>query len=254
MNASNNAHNEIFLRKRNNALICLFLVIINLAVYLQVIDHSFVNYDDGMYVTGNHYVQEGLSLKSIIWAFSNTYAANWHPVTWLSHMLDFQLHGMNPGSHHLTNLFFHITNTLLLFLVFRKMTGMIWQSGLLAALFALHPLHVESVAWISERKDVLSTFFWLLAMWSYALYAERSRRSMYLLSLLFFMLGLMSKPMLVTLPFVLLLLDYWPLRRFQFRYQDGCIQKIPVSISLINSSSLSTVIMNDCKSIGIRGS
>jgi len=225
MNINNNAHNRIFIKIRYDILICLFLVIVNLAVYLQVIDHSFVNYDDGLYVTGNYYVQKGLNLKSITWAFSNTFAANWHPVTWLSHMLDVQLYGINAGSHHLTSLFIHIANTLLLFLVFRKMTGKMWQSSLLAALFAIHPLHVESVAWISERKDVLSTFFWLLTMWSYARYAEHPGIKRYLSVLIFFILGLMTKPMLVTLPFVFLLLDCWPLQRFQLKYEDDTARK-----------------------------
>jgi len=186
-----------------------------------------------MYVTGNHYVQEGLNLKSIYWAFSNTFAANWHPVTWLSHMLDVQLHGMNAGSHHLTSLFIHIANTLLLFLVFRKMTGKMWQSSLVAALFAIHPLHVESVAWISERKDVLSTFFWLLAMWSYARYAEYPGLIRYLTVFIFFILGLMTKSMLVTLPFVFLLLDYWPLQRFQLKYEDDATRKSGKQFPLI---------------------
>ena len=225
MNINNNAHNQIFIKIRYDILICLFLVIVNLVGYLQVIDHSFVNYDDGLYVTSNYYVQEGLSLKSIIWAFSNTFAANWHPITWLSHMLDVQLYGINAGSHHLTSLFFHIANTLLLFLVFRKMTGKMWQSSLVAALFAIHPLHVESVAWIAERKDVLSTFFWLLAMWSYTRYVECPGAIRYLTVFIFYIMGLMTKPMLVTLPFVFLLLDYWPLRRFQLKHEDDAAIK-----------------------------
>ena len=130
-------------------------------------------------------------------------------------MLDCQIYGMNPGQHHLTNVLFHILNTLLLFLVFKRMTGDLWQSGFVAALFALHPLHVESVAWVAERKDVLSTFFLMLTMWSYTRYVEHSEFNKYLLVILFFIIGLMAKPMLVTLPFVLLLFDYWPLKRFQ---------------------------------------
>lgn len=229
-----NAHNKSFY-KPIDILICFFFVLITFCVYSQVKDHAFVDYDDDSYVTENSNVQKGLTKESVVWAFKTTFVGNWHPLTWLSHMLDVQLFGMNSGAHHLINVLFHILNTLLLFLVFRWMTGEIWRSCFVAALFAFHPLHVESVAWVAERKDVLSTFFWMLTMCSYALYAERSRRSMYLLSLLFFMLGLMSKPMLVTLPFVLLLLDYWPLRRFQFRYQYGSrnVQKKPVIISLI---------------------
>jgi protein O-mannosyl-transferase len=220
-----NKYRESLFSIRPDIIICLFIVITTLTVYWQVRNHSFINYDDGMYVTGNQYVQEGLNLKSISWAFSNTFAANWHPITWLSHMLDVQIHGMNAGSHHLTSLFFHIANTLLLFLVFRKMTGKIWQSSLVAALFAIHPLHVESVAWISERKDVLSTLFWLLAMWSYARYAEKPGLIRYLTVFIFFILGLMTKPMLVTLPFVFLLLDYWPLQRFKLNHKDDAIKK-----------------------------
>jgi hypothetical protein len=174
-----------------------------------------------MYVYNNLNVKVGLTYKSIAWALSNTFAANWHPVTWLSHMLDVRLYGVNAWLHHLTSLFIHIANTLLLFLVFRKMTGKMWQSSLLAALFAIHPLHVESVAWISERKDVLSTFFWLLAMWSYARYAECLGVNRYLSVLIYFILGLMTKPMLVTLPFVFLLLDYWLLQRFKLKHDEG---------------------------------
>ncbi|MCP4682680.1 MAG: tetratricopeptide repeat protein, partial [Desulfobacterales bacterium] len=153
---------------------------------------------------------------SISWAFTATYATNWHPLTWLSHIMDIHFFGIKPGNHHLTNVLFHIANALLLFLVLRRMTNGLWQSAFVAALFALHPLHVESVAWVSERKDVLSTFFWIMTMWGYCRYVERPRTTRYVLVIFFFMLGLMAKPMLVTLPFVLLLMDYWPLKRFQF--------------------------------------
>jgi tetratricopeptide (TPR) repeat protein len=205
-----------FFNVRPELLVCLFLIISILAVYWQVRNCPFVNYDDGQYVTQNQYVQAGLTLESIKWSITDSHASNWHPLTWMSHMLDCQIYGLDPGRHHLTNVFFHILNTLLLFLVFKKMTGDFWQSSFVAALFALHPLHVESVAWVAERKDVLSTFFWIMTLWSYTRYVERSGFDRYLLVLLFFILGLMAKPMLVTLPFVLLLLDYWPLNRFQF--------------------------------------
>jgi tetratricopeptide (TPR) repeat protein len=211
-----NTHKDTFINVRPDILVCLFLVIAILFVYWQVRNFSFVNYDDHQYVTENRYVQDGLTLKSIAWAFTTVHMSNWHPLTWLSHMLDYQLYGMNPGQHHLTNVLFHILNTLLLFLVFRRMTGELWKSGFVAALFALHPLHAESVTWVAERKDVLSTFFWLLTMWCYARYVEHSERDRYLLVVLFFILGLLAKPMLVTLPFILLLFDYWPLNRFQF--------------------------------------
>jgi tetratricopeptide (TPR) repeat protein len=178
--------------------------------------HSdFVDYDDDMYVTENPHVKNGITGESISWAFTTGHAYNWHPLTWLSHMLDCQLFGIEPGWHHLTNLLLHIINTLLLFSVLKRMTGALWASGFVAVALALHPLHVESVAWISERKDVLSTLFWLLTMAAYLWYVRRPGLSRYLLTLLCFALGLMAKPMLVTLPFVLLLLDYWPLGRFQ---------------------------------------
>jgi tetratricopeptide (TPR) repeat protein len=203
------------LQIRSDLLVCLFLVIAILSVYWQVRNHDFINYDDDLYVSSNSHVQTGLTLESITWAFTSTHASNWHPLTWLSHMLDCRIYGMNPGQQHLTNVLLHILNTLLLFFVFKRMSKDIWQSGFVAALFALHPLHVESVAWLAERKDVLSTFFWVLTLWSYLRYVERSGLNRYLPVLFFFILGLMTKPMLVTLPFLLLLLDYWPLRRFQ---------------------------------------
>lgn len=238
-------------------LVCLFLVISILAVYWQVRNYPFVNYDDRSYVTQNQYVQDGLTLKSIAWCFTTVRSSNWHPLTWLSHMLDCQLYGMNPGQHHLTNVLFHILNTLLLFLVLKKMTGDFWQSSFVAALFALHPLHVESVAWVAERKDVLSTFFWIMTLWSYTRYVERSGFDRYLLVLLFFILGLMAKPMLVTLPFVLLLLDYWPLKRFQFeksgygnKSEQGrfplslILEKIPLFV-LSSASSVATYLVQN---------
>jgi tetratricopeptide (TPR) repeat protein len=215
------SHEHTLFGIRSEALVCLFLAITTLAVYWQVRNYDFVNIDDGSYVYENRHVQSGLALENAIWSFTAIHASNWHPLTSLSHMLDCQLFGMNPGWHHLTNVFFHIANTLLLFFVFRKMTGHLWQSAFVAALFAIHPLHVESVAWISERKDVLSTFFWLLTMWSYAWYVEHQRIDRYLLVFLFFILGLMSKPMLVTLPFVLILLDFWPLNRIQIEQADS---------------------------------
>jgi tetratricopeptide (TPR) repeat protein len=202
-----------FIKDHRELLICFFLIFATLAVFWQVQHFDFVNYDDNDYVTDNHHIQNGLTLKGVIWSFTTTHSGNWHPLTWLSHMIDYRIYGMRPGGHHLTNLFFHIANTLLLFFVFRKMTGELWQSSFVAALFALHPIHVESVAWISERKDVLSTFFFLLTIWCYFSWTKYSGNSYYLMALLFFILGLLAKPMLVTLPFVLLLLDAWPLCR-----------------------------------------
>jgi tetratricopeptide (TPR) repeat protein len=195
--------------------LCLILGIV--VVYMKVQKYDFVGYDDELYVTQNHYVQEGISPEGIKWAFTTFHSANWHPLTWLSHMLDCDLYGLNPAGHHWTNVEFHIANTLLLFIILFKMTGALWQSAFVAALFALHPLHVESVAWISERKDVLSTFFGLLSIAAYCHYVKKSSVKYYLLVIIFLSLGLMAKPMVVTLPFVLLLLDYWPLKRFQFQ-------------------------------------
>jgi tetratricopeptide (TPR) repeat protein len=196
-------------------LVCLVLILATSAVYWHVTGHDFVLIDDDGYVYENRHVQNGLTSGSMIWAFNATDMANWHPLTWLSHMLDFQLYGLNPKGHHLTSVFIHLVNTLLLFLVLKWMTGGLWRSGFVAAFFALHPLHVESVAWVAERKDVLSTLFWMLTIWAYLGYVKRPGVKRYLLILLPFALGLMAKPMLVTLPCVLLLLDYWPLERIQ---------------------------------------
>jgi tetratricopeptide (TPR) repeat protein len=206
-------------------LISIALVASTFIAYEQVRYNDFVGYDDYPYVTENPNVNEGITRESILWAFTTPYASNWHPLTWLSHMLDCQLFGLNPGWHHIISLLFHTANTLLLFWIFKRMTGAIWQSAFVAALFALHPLHVESVAWVAERKDVLSGFFWMLTMIAYVRYAEQPGIKRYLLVVLAFCLGLLSKPMLVSLPFVLLLLDYWPLGRGQQDHQN----KWPVS-------------------------
>ena len=192
---------------------CLFLVLVTLTVYGGVRDYQFINFDDDIYVINNPPVQAGFTLKGLTWAFTTNYPY-WHPLTWLSHMLDCQLFGIRPGPHHLTNLLFHIANTLLLFLWLLRLTQTQGRSFFVAALFALHPLHVESVAWVAERKDILSTFFWLLTMWAYVWYVEHPGLRCYLLVALCFVLGLMAKPTVVTLPFVLLLLDYWPLGRW----------------------------------------
>ena len=195
-------------------IICVLLGVLILAVYWKVQYHEFVNYDDGRYITENKHIRD-FSKENFIWAFTSSYAANWHPITWLSHMLDIRLYGLNPKGHHLTSLALHIANSLLLFLVFARMTGSIWRSCFVASLFAFHPINIESVAWAAERKNVLSTFFWLLTMWAYVHYIQKRNLARYSTVVLFFALGLMSKAMLVTLPFVLLLLDYWPLKRFE---------------------------------------
>jgi protein O-mannosyl-transferase len=190
------------------------LISITLLVFWQVHNFAFIHYDDSDYVYENPHVVNGLTNNSVIWAFTTNRSSNWHPLTWLSLMLDCQLFGANPGYMHLMNLLFHIANTLLLFAVLRKMTGALWPSAFVAAAFAIHPMHVESVAWIAERKDVLSTLFFLLTLAAYTNYVKRPGFIRYVLTLLLFALGLLAKPMLVTLPFVLMLLDYWPLLRF----------------------------------------
>lgn len=201
--------------KRYVPLIYVTLMLATIVAFGQVRRNDFINLDDDKYVTENPQVKAGITRQSVYWAFTSSHAANWHPLTWLSHMLDCQLFGLDPAWHHLTNLAFHIANTLLLFWLLKKMTGALWQSAFVAAAFGLHPLHVESVAWIAERKDVLSGLFWILTIAAYVRYTQRPNIASYLLVVLAFVLGLMAKPMLVTLPFVLLLLDYWPLGRFE---------------------------------------
>jgi len=194
--------------------ICGVVAALTWLVFGQTLRHQFITYDDPQYVYANPNVTAGLSLAGISWALAHTTAGNWHPLTTISHMLDCQVYGLNPTGHHFTNVLLHTIAVILLFLVLRQLTGSVWRSGFVAALFAIHPLHVESVAWISERKDVLSAVFFMLTLSTYVRYARSRSLAAYLLALLFFALGLMSKPMLVTVPFVLLLLDYWPLERF----------------------------------------
>lgn len=201
------------LSQRGSRWVCAGIVLLAVLPYLQTFGYGFVNFDDGFYVTENHQVQQGLTGSNVAWAFTSM-SGYWHPLTWLSHMSDCQLFGLQPGWHHLVSALLHGANTALLFVVLRAMTGIAWRSLLVAALFAVHPLHVESVAWISERKDLLSTFFGLWAIWAYAKYAEAPSLKRYGLVAGFFALSLLSKPMLVTLPFALLLLDVWPLKRF----------------------------------------
>jgi len=235
-------------------LICLFLTITILAAYWQVRTHEFVNFDDELYVVDNDHVKNGLNLKGVIWAFGFTGDTYWHPLTWLSHMMDCQLYGLNPGMHHTTNLILHILNSLLLFLVFKQMTGALWRSAFVAALFALHPINAESVAWVAERKNVLSTFFWMLTMLTYVHYFRRKGLWRYLLILFVFFLGLMCKPMLITLPFVLILLDYWPLQRFAFAnlWESRTvfrlvIEKVPLVVLSILSFLVSTLSLQNSK-------
>jgi tetratricopeptide (TPR) repeat protein len=203
--------------KRPNLAISVFFILAISAVFWPLLAHDFVSIDDNVYVTSNPYVRSGITAKSIKWAFTTFDAEFWHPLTWLSLMADAQIFGGSPFGFHLTNLLLHVLNTLLLFFFLKKATGKNWQSAFAASLFALHPLHVESVAWIAQRKDVLSTFFWLLTLWWYAHFVEKPNRFRYGWALMFFIFGLMSKPMLITLPFSLLLLDYWPFCRFQYK-------------------------------------
>ena len=193
--------------------VSLTLAALTLIVYFQVHDFEFVNFDDRETIVGNSHIQNGLTIAGLSWAFTTAYAANWFPITWISHMIDFQLFGLDSGWQHLANVMIHVASVLLLFALMRRMTGKLWESAFVSFVFALHPLHVESVAWVSERKDVLSAFFWFLTTWLYLDYVDRPNARRYLLALGAFCLGLMSKQMLVTLPFTLLLLDYWPLRR-----------------------------------------
>ncbi len=237
-----------------NLLISLLLIFAIIVAYGQVRNFDFIDFDDGLYVAENRHVQEGLTLEGLIWAFTTFHSANWHPLTWLSHMLDCELYGLNPMGHHWTNLQLHMANTLLLFFILKLMTGAIWRSAFVAALFALHPLHVESVAWVSERKDVLSTFFGMLMIAAYYRYVKISGLKNYLLVIILLSLGLMAKPMLVTFPFVLLLLDYWPLKRFQLINENSqpdeapgfvrqpsfrlFLEKVPLFIPVVISSIL----------------
>ena len=205
------------LHKNISLLVYGFLVITALAAYWPVLKCEFVNYDDDKYVTENPHVKRGITYESVIWAFTTPHYHMWHPLTSLTHLLDYQLFGLNPAWHHLTSLLFHIASTLLLFGILKRMTAAVWPSLFVVAVFALHPLNVESVAWVSERKNVLSTFFWMLTLTAYIRYTDRSCLGRFLLLVLVFALATMTKPMVVTLPFVLLLLDYWPLGRLQFK-------------------------------------
>ena len=228
-------------------LVCMALAGITLAVYFQAGNHQFLSFDDKQYVTGNPHVTRGITGATIMWAFTSIDAFNWHPITWLSHMTDVQLFGMNPRGHHLTNIIIHTTSSVLLLLLLFRCTGSLWQSSFVAALFALHPLHVESVAWVAERKDVLSALFWFLTLLMYAEFSVKRTRVLYTLSLFCFVLGLMSKPMIVTLPIVMLLLDFWPLGRYRcgelaqevYQLSDRLLAHIKEKIPFIACSLLS---------------
>ena len=212
-------------------LVAALLVIAVVAAFWRVVGSDFVDFDDDKYVTANPHVQHGLDAAALAWACTTMDVSNWHPVTWVSHMLDWQLYGAAPAGHHATSLALHAINTVLLFLFFQRTTGALWRSALVAALFGLHPLHVESVAWVSERKDVLSTWFWLLTLFAYVRYVRAPGVARYGLVALGFGLALAAKPMAVTLPVTLLLLDYWPLGRFdgsRRRLRWLILEKVPL--------------------------
>jgi protein O-mannosyl-transferase len=241
-------------RQRLYLLLCAGLALAAIAVYWPAHNHGFIELDDDFYVTDNPNIQSGLNLQSVKWALTTGYFSYWHPLTWLSHTLDWQFFGGKPGPMHLVNVFLHAVNSVLLFIVLNRMTKRMWPSVFIAGLFALHPLNVESVAWIAERKNVLSTLFWLLTMLTYVCYSERPSPGRYIITLIFFEMGLMSKPMLVTLPFVLLLLDYWPLGRFSFSGHlivKLILEKVPF-ILLAGVSSVITFIIQ--RKVGAMGS
>jgi protein O-mannosyl-transferase len=200
---------------KQRLIVYIVLTVVTLAVFWQVSKFDFINFDDNLYVSENNIVQSGLTPQGFLWAFSTRYFNLWTPLVWLSFMLDSQFYGLNAGGYHLTNVILHILSALLLFWLFNRMTGAIWKSAFIAAFFALHPLHVESVAWIAERKDVLSAFFWMLTLCLYVYYTEKPVAKRYLLVLFGFILAILSKPMVITLPFIMILLDYWPLQRFK---------------------------------------
>jgi len=200
-------------RETRHFLLAFALLLLSLLAYSPVFQNKFISYDDIQYITDNPALKAGITFTNIKWAFTTGYRSNWHPLTWLSHMLDYELYGLDPIGHHLTNLLFHMANTIFLFFIFQRMTSATWRSAFVAAVFALHPLHVESVAWAAQRKDVMCTLFAMLTILSYIYYCQAQRLLRYLLVVFSFALALMSKPMVVTLPFVMLLLDFWPLKR-----------------------------------------
>lgn len=216
------------------------LALLTLAAYLPVLANGFIRFDDPLYVTRNAWVKAGLTWDGFVWALTANVASNWHPLTLLSHMLDCELFGMDPLGHHLTSLLLHTASAVLLFEALRRMTGSVWRSAAVAALFALHPTHVESVAWVAERKDVLSGFFWMLTLLAWERYVREPSPKRYAAVALFLAAGLLSKPMVVTLPFVLLLLDVWPLRR-GIPWKIRVKEKLPL-FALVAASCLVTVI------------
>jgi len=243
---------------RSTALITLFIGICTAAAYWQVSDHSFINFDDNIYVTANSHVQQGITAQGVSWALRMGEGPYWHPLTWLSHMLDVELFGLDAGMHHLMNLLFHVLNVILLFTALRMATGSPWRSAFVVALFALHPVNVDTVAWVAERKNLLSTSFWMLTTIAYVHYVRCPSIPRYCSVVLAFVLGLLAKPMLVTMPFVLLMLDYWPLERVLavpgersgFRIEGERIgrlmaEKVPLLVLSAASIVLSAMSMSD---------
>src|SRR4029078_10177844 len=211
------------------------LFVLTWVVFGQTLRYDFVNYDDPRYVYQKTRITSGINFDNVAWAFSHIHSENWHPLTTITHMLDCQLHGLNAGWHHFTNVLLHCVSVVLLFVALERMTGALWRSAFVSAVFAVHPLHVESVAWIAERKDVLSAFFFMLTLLAYSRYTLAPSIARYLTVVLVVALGVMSKTMLVTLPFFLLLLDYWPLERFKAgkskterRLSQLILEKIPL--------------------------
>lgn len=222
--------------------ICLALAALTLAVFAQVRSHDFVDLDDGLYVTQNTNVTTGVSFDNVWWAFTTGRAANWHPLTWISHQIDVSLFGVDPGPHHVVNLAWHLLNVLLLFELLRAMTGATWRSAIVAALFAVHPAHVESVAWVSERKDVLSTFFLLAATWSWMRWTRKPSSALFAATGVLFALGLMAKPMLMTLPFVWMLLDFWPLGRGSIPWRRRIQEKSLFLVLAVASAAITVIV------------
>ena len=220
-NPKDNGEKETVFSGILEAIVPLFLLALNLLIYWQVTRHGFLNYLDDPNLVNNPHVRGGISTEGAAWCFRIVEGGGWRPLAWLSHMLDFHLYGLNPGSHHLTSLFFHTVNTMLLFLFLRRATGARWPSAFVAVVFAVHPLNVESVAWVSERKTVLSAFFLFTSLWSYILYTEKPGPSRYFICLFLCALGLMAGPIAISLPLLLLIMDYWPLGRLRFKPGAG---------------------------------
>jgi tetratricopeptide (TPR) repeat protein len=227
---------------KKKLIIYIILTAATFIVYWQVHHFGFVNFDDNIYITENSHIQSGITPKGICWAFTTRYFELWNPLVWLSFMLDYQFYGLNAGGYHVTNLILHILSTLLLFWLFNRMTKALWKSAFIAAFFALHPLHVESVAWIAERKDVLSAFFWILTLCLYVYYTEKPAIKRYLFILLTFSLALLSKPMVVTLPIIMILLDYWPLKRFETQKGNAFLWQVKEKLPLFVMSLVLVII------------